>query len=105
MTKILYDIEQVACVLLNKDYYNLDENEEDCIDSLFYEEFDVDLYSFDTILRKLLPFVSVGSSVLSPNGLSEVVFATEEKSKKCLDVFIKTGKFVKVEPNLEPGSG
>ena len=53
------EVEELACLMLGKDYDNIVNNyDEDIIDKLFYNEYNIDLSDFWHLLEDLIKFTN-----------------------------------------------
>lgn len=60
------EIEELACLMLGKDYDNIVNNHnEDIIDKLFYNEYNIDLSDFWHILEDLIKFTNPWKSPIT----------------------------------------
>lgn len=60
----MWDIEELACVILGLDYDEIDADTS-VIEEALWEEFEIDLYAFKDIVSRLLPLIDVGESPLT----------------------------------------
>lgn len=58
------DVEELACVITGLDYDKIDADTS-VIESAMYDQFGIDLESFQEILSRLLPLIDVGKSPLT----------------------------------------
>lgn len=60
------EIEELACLMLGKDYdYIVDNYEESTIDDMFYEEYNITLGDFERILKDLIKFTNPWKSIFT----------------------------------------
>jgi len=62
------EIEELACLMLGKDYDSIVDNyedEEDTIEDMFYAEYGVDLEEFEHLLRDLIEFTNPWKSPIT----------------------------------------
>lgn len=58
---LMFDIEELACKITGLDYDEIDADTS-IIEEKLYEEFEIDLDNFASIISRLLPLVDVGES-------------------------------------------
>jgi len=60
------EIEELACLMLGKDYDSIIDNyEESIIDDMFYEEYNVTLEDFEQLLKDLVKFTNPWKSPIT----------------------------------------
>ena len=84
----LEDIEELACLMLGKDYDSIIDNyEESVIENMFYEEYNITLEDFEHILDDLIKFTNPWKSLLT--GKLYQGFVTKENDKGLSRAIIK----------------
>lgn len=60
------EIEELACLMLGKDYDSIVDNyEESTIEDMFYEEYDITLEDFEHLLKDLVKFTPTWKSPIT----------------------------------------
>lgn len=96
---IQYEIEEVACVLLDLDYENISEEDLEDVEDNLYEKYEITFSILSSILDKLLKYVSLGRSFYDVSKI-EIVLSHGVKDKNGQNIpgisqsFIKTGVFL-----------
>lgn len=82
------EIEELACLMLGKDYDSLVDNyNESVIEDLFYEEYNTTLEEFEHILKDLVKFTNPWMSIISKNMYQG--FVVQENDKGLMRAIIK----------------
>ena len=85
------EIEELACLMLGKDYDAIVDNyedEESTIEDMFYAEYDVDLEEFEHLLRDLVKFTNPWKSPITEEIYQGFVIQ-EEGNKGLMRAIIK----------------
>lgn len=83
------EIEELACLMLGKDYDAIIENyAESTIEDMFYAEYGVDLEEFEHLLRDLVKFTNPWKSPLT-NEIYQGFVTSENGSKGLMRAIIK----------------
>ncbi len=75
------EIEELACLMLGKDYDSIVDNyEESVIDDMFYEEYNVTLEDFEHLLKDLVKFTNPWMSPITNEIYQGFVVSENDKS-------------------------
>lgn len=84
----LEEIEELACLMLGKDYDSIIDNyEESVIENMFYEEYNITLEEFEYILKDLIKFTNPWKSPIT--GKLYQGFVVQENNKGLMRAIIK----------------
>ena len=82
------EVEELACLMLGKDYDSLVDNyNESVIEDMFYEEYNTTLEEFEHILKDLVKFTNPWMSIISKNMYQG--FVVQENDKGLMRAIIK----------------
>jgi hypothetical protein len=77
----LEEIEELACLMLGKDYDSIIDNyEESVIENMFYEEYNITLEDFEHILDDLIKFTNFWESPLTGKLYQGFIIQENDKS-------------------------
>ena len=72
------EIEELACLMLGKDYDSIVDNyEESIIEDMFYEKYDITLENFEHLLEDLIKFTNPWKSYITGDVYQGFVVNTE----------------------------
>ena len=73
-----YEVEELACLMLGKDYDSIVDNyEESIIEDMFYEKYDITLENFEHLLNDLVKFTNPWKSYITGDVYQGFVVNTE----------------------------
>lgn len=82
------EVEELACLMLGKDYDSIVDNyEESTIEDMFYEEYNISLEDFEHLLKNLIKFTNPWKSFIT--GDIYQGFVTNVKEDSLMKAIIK----------------